>query len=425
MTGRLAIIGSGETAPTMVKIHRELLTAAELPAMLDTPFGFQVNADDLTDKILGYFRDSVGRDLAVGRWRRADEPVAERERTLAGLSRADYAFAGPGSPSYALRQWRGTPVPGALAGIVERGGTLVMGSAAAVTLGARSIPVYEIYKVGTEPYWEDGLDLLGALTGLRAAVVPHYDNREGGRHDTRYCYLGEERLRAMEAELPDDLGILGVDEHTAAIIDRAAGTVSVHGSGTLVVRRRGESRAIPAGETVDLAEIAALLDGSEAPGAPATPATVVRPATGPADPADASRDGTPDQPSLESEAAAARARFDERMAAGDAEGALTACLELEDAIESWSADTLDGAARSTARGILRGMIVDLAGAATTGLRDEREVLGPFLDIALEVRQRARAARDFELGDLVRDRLADAGIEVRDTPDGPEWNRLGA
>ncbi|MEY4170055.1 MAG: hypothetical protein RLZ94_1128, partial [Actinomycetota bacterium] len=185
MPARLVIIGSGETSPTMVKVHRELI--ASVPSgdltVLDTPFGFQANADDLTDKIAEYFRDSVGADLGVASWRRRDEPAAARERALARVGRSGWAFAGPGSPSYALRQWIDTPMPTGLAEIVHRGGTLVMGSAAAVTLGSHSLPVYEIYKVGEEPRWLTGLDLLGTLTGLNAAVIPHYDNREGGRHD--------------------------------------------------------------------------------------------------------------------------------------------------------------------------------------------------------------------------------------------------
>jgi hypothetical protein len=108
-------------------------------------------------------------------------------------------------------------LPDALADVVTRGGTLVLGSAAAVTLGTQAIPVYEIYKAGEPARWVDGLDLLGRLTGIRAAVVPHYDNAEGGSHDTRFCYLGEQRLAALEHSLPDDVGVLGVDEHTALI----------------------------------------------------------------------------------------------------------------------------------------------------------------------------------------------------------------
>ena len=33
-----------------------------------------------------------------------------------------------------------------------------------------------------------------AEAGLDAVVIPHFDNAEGGNHDTRFCYLGERRL---------------------------------------------------------------------------------------------------------------------------------------------------------------------------------------------------------------------------------------
>ena len=143
---------------------------------------------------------------------------------LARVAEARYVFAGPGSPSYALRQWLGTAVPDLLAAKLRDGGCVTLASAAAVGLGVCSLPVYEVYKVGEEPRWLDGLDLL-SVTGLRAAVVPHYNNAEGGTHDTRYCYMGERRLRMLEELLPEGVDILGVDEHTAAIFDIDAGTV--------------------------------------------------------------------------------------------------------------------------------------------------------------------------------------------------------
>lgn len=40
---------------------------------------------------------------------------------------------------------------------------------------------------------------------------------------------------------------------------------------------------------------------------------------------------------------------------------------------------------------------------------------------LELRQQARAAKDWQAADAVRDRLNTAGIEITDTPDGPEWS----
>jgi len=409
---RLVIIGSGETSPTMVKVHRELLATAGggSAAMLDTPFGFQANADDLTDKIGEYFRDSVGVGIAVASWRRRDEPVAVRERTLALLSRASWAFAGPGSPSYALRQWADTPMPAALTEIVRRGGSLVMGSAAAVTVGSSSLPVYEIYKVGDEARWLPGLDLLGTLTGIRAAVIPHYDNREGGRHDTRFCYMGEQRLLELEQMLPDDVGILGVDEHTAVIIDVESGTVDVRGAGGLTLRHRDRQTVIPAGEPTGLPEMAAALrgEGDVRDGAIPVPAresiaVPVIPSTG-----------------LRADAESRRDAFRAALAAGDAERALEEALGLEQDIHAWSADTLQSDDIDAARSILRTMLVDLATAARTGLRDEREVIGPFVEIALAARQRARAAKDFAASDAVRDGLAALGIEVRDTSDGVTW-----
>jgi len=68
---------------------------------------------------------------------------------------------------------------------------VVFASAAACTLGVATLPVYEIYKVEQAPRWLDGLDLVAAA-GLRVAVIPHYDNNQGGTHSPRYCYMGDE-----------------------------------------------------------------------------------------------------------------------------------------------------------------------------------------------------------------------------------------
>ena len=47
---------------------------------------------------------------------------------------------------------------------------------------------------------------------MPAAIIPHYDNADGANHDTRFCYIGERRLRVMEAVLPPEVFIIGVDE---------------------------------------------------------------------------------------------------------------------------------------------------------------------------------------------------------------------
>jgi cysteinyl-tRNA synthetase len=45
-----------------------------------------------------------------------------------------------------------------------------------------------------------------------------------------------------------------------------------------------------------------------------------------------------------------------------------------------------------------------------------------MQVLIEVRQHARKKKDFEIADLVRDRLADAGITLEDRPDGTIWRR---
>jgi hypothetical protein len=417
--GLLVVMGSGETAPSLVKVHREVdvATRCEGPAvLLDTTFGFQVNADDLVDKTSTYFSASVGLPVELASWRRADEPQVDRERALALLGRARWAFAGPGSPTYTMRQWRGTGVPEALADVLARGGTLVFGSAAACTLGTHTIPVYEIYKAGADPYWEAGLDLLGRLTGLAAAVVPHFDNAEGGRYDTRYCYLGEERLTALERELPDQVGVLGVDEHTALLLDLDSRTARVAGTGTVTARHRGVSRAFPAGSRIRLAELAALLRGEGTVDAAETAPVAAVPEPRPAD----SR-----RPSLRTDADTARLAFETALSAADVDGCVTAILDLEAAIVAWSTDTDQNDDLDHARRVLRALVVRLGDLATVGARDPREAVRPYVEALLEVRARARAARDYAVSDLVRDRLGAAGVEVRDTPEGAQWVLAGA
>ena len=248
-------MGSGETAPTMKGPHRAIFDrlGADVDAvLLDTPFGFQENAPILAEKAVEYFRDAIGRHVDVAGLTRTDHgDVVAIERAVARIRAADWLFAGPGSPTYALEQWRRTAVPDALSEKVRTGGAVVFASAAALTLGVVTVPVYEIYKVGMDPVWLDGLDVLGSID-LRAAVIPHYDNKEGGNHDTRFCYLGERRLAMLEQQLPDDAFVLGVDEHTGVIIDIDAESAEIVGKGGITLRRGGRSVRIESGETVSL-----------------------------------------------------------------------------------------------------------------------------------------------------------------------------
>ncbi len=127
----------------------------------------------------------------------------------------------------------------------------------------------------------------------------------------------------------------------------------------------------------------------------------------------------PSTPSREA-ATIHEAAFDAALTTRDADGAVAAILELESAIVEWSRDTLQSDDVDRARAALRSMIVRLGAAATEGVRDVREVLGPVVEAALAARVVARSEKAFAVSDAIRDELASAGIEVRDTPDGVEW-----
>jgi cyanophycinase-like exopeptidase len=408
----LAIMGSGETAPTMTSVHAELFrrvggTAARA-VMLDTPYGFQENAEEIAARSLAYFHDSVGHDVEVATFRDAQTATPlEYEQMCARLAQADWVFAGPGSPSYAVRQWAATRVPELLADKLRTGGVVVFASAAAVTLGEVCLPVYEIYKVGESVRWIAGLDLLRE-TGLRAAVIPHYSNAEGGTHDTRYCYMGERRLRILEAMLPEGCDILGVDEHTAAIIDIDAATMSVLGRGRVTWRRRGVERHWHAGEVVALDSVGAAGETDDR----ASEGVVAEVAAEPPGALQTS-------PLMET----VRAQREEALRAFDArdpDAGVAAILAVETALHEWSHDTLQSDEPDRGREVLRELMVRLGELARQGAADPRARLAPMVDALLCLRDAARADRRFEDADRLRDALIAGGVAVHDTPTGSTW-----
>ncbi|HQT99361.1 MAG TPA: hypothetical protein PLG60_02525 [Acidimicrobiales bacterium] len=256
--GTIAILGSGETAPGMTKVHRELLASLDnlRPVNLDTTYGFQLNVPQMSAKLEDYFATSLQTQLATLHFS-SYKKSSELERTLfkQQVRKANYVFAGPGSPTYALAQWAPLELANDLLEVLEAGGTLCFASAAALTLGAFTAPIYEIYKVGVEdPTWRDGLNIFQAF-GLNCVVIPHFDNNEGANYDTRYCYLGEPRLLELEAQLPADVATLGVDEHTALIFDFASDTLHVRGRSNGYWRLNGDSQILPNGTTIDLEQL--------------------------------------------------------------------------------------------------------------------------------------------------------------------------
>ena len=269
-------------------------------------------------------------------------------------------------------------------------------SAAVVTLGDWALPVYEIYKVGEDPRWESGIGLMSQILGWRCAVIPHYDNREGGTHDTRFCYVGGRRLAQIEPDLGDGF-ILGVDEHTALVLDLDAGTAWVAGRSAVTLRVAGVEDVVPNGSRLTIAEledrIAALGAGAavgRGTGSSGTAANA-RP-EGDLDP------GTEEASALDADRPGRRPRLD----AADLARTILAALP----------DTA-----TDERAAVVALVHQAEAASAT---HDRELAGRAVQALVDLRSDRRAAGDWAASDRLRDVLADVGVEVRDSREGSTW-----
>ncbi|MCX8043018.1 MAG: hypothetical protein N3B18_02705 [Desulfobacterota bacterium] len=409
MSGRIVLMGSGELTATMVEVHKAMLAAlgpSPSAVFLDTPAGFQLNADQISQRAVAYFDAHVRHPLHIVSFKSASTISAhEAEQAFSELRRARYVLIGPGSPTYAVRQWRQTPIPDIMARIIATGGCLVAASAAALTVGTYTLPVYEIYKVGEDLHWVEGIDILGQF-GIRCAVIPHWNNAEGGTHDTRFCFMGEPRLRVLESLLPEQTPIIGIDEHTACIIDLSSRTVQIQGIGSVTMRHHGSERVFGHGTCVTLDQFCH------------TPAAAAITAA-PPDQYDHIFQTT-NEPGFWELVHRCEQRFTESLEAHQTADAVSALLELDRIIWQAYEQREDPERIAQAREIFREMIM-VTGSRMESLPRSREAcLAPLVEALLALRNRYREAHQWAVADALRACLEQAGITVDDIPQGWQW-----
>lgn len=403
--GDLVIMGSGELADSMAEVHRVLLSAhaAPRPVFLNSPAGFELNLEHINRKAEAYFERNFSLPLTVADFPGPEGTPAQIASALTAIRSGNYLFAGPGSPSYALRVWRNSPIFAAVLDRWREGATLVFSSAAALTLGAHTIPVYEIYKVGADVHWLQGLDVLAEL-GLSAAVVPHWNNRSGDQHDTRFCFMGAPRLRKLEALLPAQTLLIGVDEYTAVRIRPDArdgdvlgvGTIAVHASTGVHHYRKGDAFMLPGWQGQAAGEAAEALDEP--------------------DPIDADEVAIVE---TDDDIAPLRERADAALRAGEFTAAVESLVGLsliaQAGLEQGVLDRADRAAQALAT------LMPRLGQLKPSASDDRAPA--LLDLMLQMRAQLRAAKQWALADQLRDGLTALGYVINDTPTGSTWQRL--
>jgi cyanophycinase-like exopeptidase len=260
--GRIAFLGSGETSLAGGRIFESLARFISDPlrvAIMETPAGFELNSALVAGRVGDFFRTRLQNfkpviDLVPARKRDSAFSPDDPE-IIKPLLYANLIFMGPGSPTYAIRQLKDTLAWDVIRARHRLGATLVFASAATISIGAHSLPVYEIYKVGQDVHVVDGLNLFKDF-GVHLSFIPHWNNADGGGDlDTSRCFVGMERFADWCNLVPSENTTLGLDEHTGIIMDFESGTCEVSGVSSVSLVRECDPKIYPSDSKFALSEL--------------------------------------------------------------------------------------------------------------------------------------------------------------------------
>lgn len=262
--GLIVLLGSGETLPSSSKTHE--FVAQRFPknpaiAILETPAGFEPNSASVAGKIKTFLERRLQnykpRISVLPARKKGTEFSPDNPDVVAPILEADEILLGPGSPTYGARQLRDSLAVEMIKARHQLGASLFLSSSSTLAFSENTMAVYEIYKVGEDLQWKQGVNYFSRF-GLSLSFVPHWDNTDGGAElDTSCCYMGRDRFDQLRGLLPAEHTIVGICEHTSLIIDMADGTCRVMGKSNIVINRSTGEETIPSGSTFSLDKLGA------------------------------------------------------------------------------------------------------------------------------------------------------------------------
>jgi hypothetical protein len=262
--GKIAFLGSGETSLAGGRIFESLVRDLKEPlrvALMETPAGFELNSAQVVGRVGEFMASRLQNykpvvDVIPAR-KKGSSFSPDDPEILKPLLYANMIFMGPGSPTYAIRQLKGSLAWDVIRARHRLGATLVFASAATISVGAHALPVYEVYKVGQDIHVVDGLNFFGDF-GLHISFIPHWNNADGGVDlDTSRCFVGMDRFAEWCRLVPSDNITFGMDEHTGVILDFEKQICEVSGvsSISLVQDCNPEPEMHPSGSSFDLKKL--------------------------------------------------------------------------------------------------------------------------------------------------------------------------
>ncbi len=262
LPGPIALFGSGETAPGGRKIFDfmfRLSSKSPIVSVIETPAGFELNAEQVASNVGDFIQHRLQnykpRIQLIPARKKGTKFSPDDPEIARPILKSDLIFMGPGSPSYAVRQLENSLTWEYIQARHRLGAALAFSSATTVAISSTALPVYEIYKVGEDPHWKDGLDFFSHY-GLPLVFIPHWNNKDGGEGlDTSRCYMGESRFQELKERLPKEQVVIGIDENTGLVIDFQSACFHVVGQSNVTILREETEQVIPAGSGIDLMEL--------------------------------------------------------------------------------------------------------------------------------------------------------------------------
>lgn len=258
--GPILLFGSGETLASSGKAYEYLAKIIGAPLMisiLETPAGFQLNSEkvarnvgDFLAKRLQNYQPKI--EIIPARHKNTNFSPND-EQLLKPMLKSNWIFMGPGSPSYTIQHLENSRAYHYLHEMHLNGCAVCLASAAVLAVSTHTLPVYEIFKVGQDPHWINGLNFLSEF-GLNLTFMPHWNNHDGGKElDTSRCFMGVERFEKMKSLLPKSTTIVGIDEQTALLMDFDQDASSrVFGKGTVTLLHGSKKETYSNGEVFSM-----------------------------------------------------------------------------------------------------------------------------------------------------------------------------
>jgi hypothetical protein len=219
--------------------------------------------------------------------------------------------------------------------------------------------------------------------------------------------MGESRFNKLEAMLPEDVSVFGLDEHTACLIDLENEEAVIKGLGGVTLRRRGEEVVFQKGERFSL-EV--LRGGDVGKG--------IREKI--SEPEAATLALGSKKESFWDKIHGIKETFHIGLEKHDPKETTNALLELDRAIWQGKQDLENEEFISQAREVLRDLIVLFGMKLETSPKDRADCLAPVIAELLSLRQRFRANKQWKEADAIRESLELADVIIEDTEEGPRW-----